>query len=119
LAFPVPDSETDCGEPITLSTIFRLPVCRVVFAGVKVTDTLQLLPGASVSSHPDLTANTGGDALSLSMLTAKPFFFLPAFVIVTVLGALVVPTTTVFPNTSELGLIVSFAEIGVGVAVGV
>jgi len=66
-----------------------------------------------------LTANTGGDALSLSMLTAKPFFFLPAFVIVTVLGALVVPTVTVFPNAIELGLNVSFSEIGVGVAVGV
>jgi len=95
------------------------PVCSVVSAGVNVTDTLQLFPGSSVSLHSDVTANTGGDALSLSMLTARPVFFLPAFLIVTVLGLLVVSTLTVFPNDSERGLIVSFSEIGVGVAVGV
>jgi len=90
-----------------------------VSGGVKVTDTLQLLPGASVFSHSDLTANTGGHAFQLSTLTARRIFFLPAFVIVTVLGALVFPTFTVFPNASEWGLMVSFAEVGVGVAVGV
>ena len=89
-----------------------------MFAGVKVTDTLQLLPGSSVFSHSDLTAN-GGDALSLSILTARPVFFVPAFLIVTVLGALVVPTTTVFPNASELGLNVSFSEIAIGAGLDV
>jgi len=84
-----------------LSKIMRVPVCRVVSAGVKVTDTLQLLPGASVFSHADFTANTDGDALSIAMLTARPFLFLSTFLIVTVLGVLVVPTVTPVPNFSE------------------
>lgn len=46
---------------------------------MKITDTLQLLPGMCVSAHPDVTVNTGGDAPSLSIFTAKPVFFLPAF----------------------------------------
>ena len=58
-AFPVPDSPTDCGEPVTLSKIIRLPLCGVVSDGLKVTDALQLLPGMSVSSHSDVTVNTG------------------------------------------------------------
>jgi hypothetical protein len=121
-AFPVPDSGTDCGEPVTLSLISRFALCGVVSGGVKVTDTLQLLPGMSdVSAHSDDTANADGDGdtLSPSMLTARPVFLLPAFLIVTVLGLLVFPTVTLFPNASEAGLIVSFSEIGVGVAVAV
>ena len=104
-----------------MSEIFRLPLCSFVSGGVKVTDTLQLLPGLSVL-HSDVTVNTDGDALSLSMFTAKftakPVFLLPAFLIVTVLALLVFPTVT-DPNASEAGLNVSFSEIGVGVAVGV
>jgi len=84
---------------------------------LKVTDALQLLPGVSVSLHSDVTANTGGDAVSLSMFTATPVFLLPTFLIVTVLDLLVVPTVT-DPNDSEAGLMVSFGS-GVGVAVDV
>src|SRR5579862_267545 len=117
-ALPVPESVTDCGDPITLSKIFRLPVCAVVSIGLKVTNALQLWPGASVS-HFDVTANTDGEAICISTLTAKPVFLLPAFLIVTLLGLLVVSTVTLFPNESELVLMISFSEIGVGVAVGV
>jgi len=99
---PVPDSPTDWGEPIALSLIVNSPLCSDVPVGVNITETLQLWPGASVSLHSDVTANTGGDAVSLSILTARPVFFLPAFLIVTVLGLLVVPTVTVFPNDSEV-----------------
>ena len=48
-AFPVPDSGTLCGELIALPKIIRLPLCGVAAGGVKVTDTLQLLPGSSVA----------------------------------------------------------------------
>jgi hypothetical protein len=118
-AFPVPDSPTVHGASVTLSKIFRLPLCGVVSVGLKVTDALQLLPGLRVFSHIDFTPNTDGDALSSMMLTAKPVFLLPAFLIVTVLALLVIPTVVLLPNTSEPGVIVSFSEIGAGVAVGV
>jgi hypothetical protein len=120
-AFPVPDSETDWGSPVTLSNIIRWPVCGIVSTGLKVTDTLQLLRGARVASHSDATVNTDGDALSVWMLTVRPFFFLPAFLILIVLAWLVVPNVTSSPNFSERGFIVSFSStrIGVAVAVGV
>lgn len=97
----MPDSETVCGAPIALSKIISVPVCDVVLVGLKVTDTLHFLPGASSSWHSDFTTNTDGGAVSISMLTARPFFFLPTFLIVTVLGLLVVPTVTSSPNFSE------------------
>src|SRR5271170_5450378 len=58
-ALPIPDNETDCGEPVALSTIIRMPVSAVVSStGLKVTETLQLLPGGSVFLHCDFTVNT-------------------------------------------------------------
>ena len=90
----------------------------MVSVGAKATDALQLLPGASVFLHSDFTTNTSDDVLSVMISTAK-VFFAPAFLIVTVLALLVVPTLVLFPNASESGLIVSFWSIGVGVAVGV
>jgi hypothetical protein len=48
---PVPDSPTTCGEWAALSKIIRLPVCGVSPDGLKVTNALQLLPGASVFLH--------------------------------------------------------------------
>src|SRR6202042_2373187 len=83
-AFPMPDSPTDCGEPVALSTILRLPVSAVVSSsGVKMTETLQLLPGPSVLSHCDFTVKTDGVAVSIVTLTAAPVFLLPLFLIVT------------------------------------
>ena len=62
----MPDSPTDCGEPVALSKIFRLPVSAVVSStGVKMTETLHFLPGASVLSHCDFTVKTDGDAVSI------------------------------------------------------
>lgn len=118
-AFPVPDNPTDCGDPAALSKIIRVAVCSVALGGEKVTETLQLFPGLSVFSHADFTVNTGGSALSLSTFTATPVFFLPLFLIVTLLALLVVPIFTLLPNDKEPGLIVSVPKIGVGVAVGV
>jgi hypothetical protein len=65
-ALPIPDNQTDCGEPVALSKIIRLPVSAVVSStGLKVTETLQCLPGANVLSHCDFTVNTDGAALSI------------------------------------------------------
>jgi hypothetical protein len=45
-AAPIPDSPTDCGAPVALSEILRLPVSAVVSStGVKMTATLHFLPG--------------------------------------------------------------------------
>jgi hypothetical protein len=118
-AFPVPESGTDCGEPVALSKTIRLPVSAVVSStGLKVTDTLQVLPGLSVFLHCDLTAKTEGDALSDSMVTGNPVFLLPSFLMVTVLGLLVFPMVAFVPKFTEVGLIDTIPT-GVGVAVGV
>ena len=118
-AFPIPDSPTDCGEPLALSKIIRLPVSAVVSStGLKVTDTLQLLPGLSVFLDRDLTANTDGDALSISTLTGTPVCLLPLFLMVTDLGLLVFPTVVLVPKLSEEGPTETIPT-GVGVAVGV
>ena len=101
------------------SKIIRVPVCAVVSGGVKVTDTLQLLPGSSVFAHSDFTVKTGGSALSLWMLTATPDFLPPSFLIVTLLALLVLSTVVLVPNDSEPGLILSLPATGVGVGVGV
>jgi hypothetical protein len=99
------------------------PATRCVFHPfyffVLAADALQLFPGLSVFSHSDFISNTDGEALSIAMLTARAVSPLPAFLIVTVLGLLVVPALTLSPNDSECGLIVSFSAIGVGVAVAV
>jgi hypothetical protein len=118
-AFPIPDSPTDCGEPIALSKIIKLPVSAVVSSsGVKMTDTLHFLPGASVLSHCDFTVKTDGDALSIVTVTAAPTFFLPLFLIVTCAALLGLPTAVFAPKFNDDGLIDSVPP-GVGVAVGV
>ena len=117
-AFPVPDNPTDCGDPAALSKIIRVAVCSVALGGEKVTETLHFLPGLSVFSHADFTVNTGGSALSLSTFTATPVFFLPLFLIVTLLALLVVPIFVLLPK-QRTGLDSQRPKIGVGVAVGV
>ncbi len=114
----MPDNPTDCGEPVALSTILRLPASAVVSSiGVKTTETLHFLPGASVLSHWDFTVKTDGAAVSISTLTAAPIFFLPLFLIVTLLALLGFPTAVLSPKFSDEGLIDSVP--GVAVAVGV
>jgi len=118
-AFPVPERGTDCGEPLALSKIIRLPVCAVVSStGLKVTESLQLLPGLSAFLHCDLTANTDGDAVAIVTVTGKPVFLVPSFLTVTVLGLLVFPTVVFVPKSTEDGLIDTIPT-GVGEAVGV
>ena len=114
----MPDNPTDCGEPVALSTILRLPVSAVVSStGVKTTETLHFLPGASVLSHCDFTVKTDGAAVSIVTFTAAPTFFLPLFLIVTLLALLGFPTAVLSPKFSDEGLIDSVP--GVAVAVGV
>jgi len=118
-AFPIPDNSTDCGEPVALLKIINMPVSAVVSStGLKVTETLQLLPGSSVFLHCEFTANTDGNAVSIVTLTGKPVFLLPSFVILTDLDLLVFPTAVFVPKSTEVGLIDTIPT-GVGVAVGV
>src|ERR1700685_153737 len=107
-AFPVAARPPVCGELAALSIIIRVPVCGEVSVGLKVTDTLQLFPGFRVFAHFDFSANTGFVTSSISTISAAPFLFLPLFLIVIVSGLLVFPTVTLFPNASELWLIVGF-----------
>src|SRR5271170_7625836 len=117
-AFPIPDNPTDCGEPVALSTIIRPPVSAVVSSiGVKTTDTLHFLPGASVLSHCDFTVKTDGDALSISTLTAAPVFLLPSFLIVTSLALLGFPISFLSPKLSDEGLTDTVPAVGVAVGV--
>src|SRR5271156_4645409 len=105
-ALPVPERLTLCGELGASSTIVRVPSCEMVLVGLKVTDTLQLLPGLRTFSHCDFIANCCGDALSIAILSGM-LRLRPEFVIVTVLGLLVVATRTLLPNASVSGWIVS------------
>jgi hypothetical protein len=116
-AFAIPDSPTDCGEPIALSKIITLPVSVVVSSvGVKMTDSLHFLLGASVSGHCDFSVKTDGDAVSIVTLTAAPVFLLPLFLIVMCLALLGLPTAVLSPKSSDEGLIYS-VPTGVAVAV--
>ena len=94
---PVPVSVIVCGDPVTLSKIISVPLCGVVFGGVNVTSTLQLLPGASVLWHCDLTAN-GGVAVSIWIIAERCELLLLAFLSEIFLGLLVFPTTVPVPN---------------------
>ena len=45
---PVPVSATDCGEPDALSAMLRVALFAPVETGLKVTESVQLAPAASV-----------------------------------------------------------------------
>lgn len=54
-AVPMPDRETACGLPLTLSLMLREATRPPVAVGVKVTFTVVLLPGVTViGSVPDV-----------------------------------------------------------------
>ena len=94
------------------------PYCAVVLGGVKVTETLQLFPGANVLMHWLLTAN-GATVVSpvIDMWILDLVELL--FVIVTDSAWLTLPTLVLFPNFKDLGLNLSLSGSGVGVGVGV
>ncbi len=94
------------------------PLCAVVSVGLKVTDTLQLLPGANVLMHWLLAAN-GAAAVSPVIDISSLDFFELSFLIVIFLALLTLPTSVLSPKFKESGLNVSVPTPGVGVAVGV
>ena len=117
-ALPVPDNETSCGAPDSSSLMVNCPLCGVVSAGLKITQTLQLLPGANDSMHSVVTEKgAAADSPVIDTLSAD-FLELP-FLIVTTLALLTEPTTVDSPKLTELGEISNLASTGVGVAVGV
>src|ERR1700684_703910 len=118
---PVPDSSTICGPPAALSIIVRVPTCGVVSVGLKVTDTLQLLPGLSFFRHCDFIAKAPGVTVSICTVRGRPVFFLPTFLITRVFGLLVFPTVVFVPNANTGGLRLGGkgAAVAVGVALGV
>ena len=101
-----------------MSKIIRLPLCGVVSAGLKVTETLQLFPGANVLMHWLLTAN-GATVVSpvIDMWILDLVELL--FVIVTDSAWLRLPTLVLLPNFKDLGLNLSLSGSGVAVGVGV
>ena len=96
-ALPVPDRRRICGAPATSSLMINSPVCCEVSGGAKVTETLQLFPGANVVMHCLLTAK-GAAAVSPVIVMAIPDFFELPFLIITSLGLLTEPTLVYFPN---------------------
>ncbi len=90
----------------------------MVSVGLKVTETLQLFPGANVLLHWLLTAN-GAAVVSPVIDTSSLDFFGLSFLIVTDFALLVLPTRVLSPKFKESGLNVSVPTPGVGVAVGV
>jgi hypothetical protein len=84
---------------------------------VKVTETLQLFPGANVLMHWLLTANGAAVVSPVIDMWILDFFEL-LFSIVTD-SALLTLLTVCFPNFKDLGLNLSLSGSGVAVAVGV
>jgi hypothetical protein len=94
------------------------PICAVVSVGLKVTETLQLSPGANGVLHWVVAAN--GAAVEPPVIdTVIADFFELLFLIFTVFGSLTELTFVDLPNFTDLGEISSFALTGVAVAVGV
>src|ERR1035437_4454663 len=116
--FPVPDSGICCGAPASLSLMVNSPYCAVVLGGVKVTQTLQLFPGANVLMHWLLTANGATVVSPVIDMCILDLFELP-FVLVTDSALLTLPTLVFLPNFKDLGLNLSLSGSGVGVGVGV
>jgi len=94
------------------------PLCAVVSVGLKVTETLQLFPGANDVMHWLVTAN-GAAADSRVIITVILDFLELSFLIVTVLGLLTELTMVDLPNFTDLGENASSGSTGVGVADGV
>src|SRR5271155_504397 len=115
---PVPESGIFCGAPSSLSLIVNCAFCAVVFVGENVTETLQLLPGASDVMHSLVTVNGDGADSPVIITLTVVFFGLP-FLIVTVLGLLTASTAVLLPNFTDFGEISSLTSTGVAVAVGV
>jgi hypothetical protein len=91
---PVPLSPIDCGLPVALSVIEIEAVRAPPAVGVKVADTEQFAPAASVAGlagqvFADMAKSPG--LAPASTKPAKLIGLLPVFVIVTLCAALVVP----------------------------
>ena len=114
----MPDSGIICGAPIASSWTIKFPLCGVLSVGSKVTETLQVFPGANALMHWVLTAN-GAEVVSPVIVTVIFELFELAFLIFTFLGLLILSTLVVLPKFSDLGENVSLPAPGVGVAVGV
>ena len=114
---PVPESGTICGAPDALSLTINAPVCKVSSLGLKVTSTLQLLPGFKVLAHCFATANGAPVVVSLVTTTSIPECFESVFLIVTSF-LLVLPILVLSPKLTGFGLNDSIPK-GVGVDVGV
>ena len=117
-ALPVPDSGIFCGSPVSSSLTINSPLCAMVSVGLKVTETLQLFPGANDVLHWLVTAN-GAAADSVVTITVILDFLEAPFLIVTVLGLLTELTMVDLPNFTDLGENASSGSTGVGVADGV
>src|SRR5436309_2360659 len=96
VAVPVPVAATFCGLPVPLLVTVIVAPRAPTAAGVKVTAMPQLAPGFNVVQLVD-TANSNGALLTtLATVTAVP----PVLLTVTVLAALVAPTSS-GPKSSD------------------
>jgi hypothetical protein len=94
----------------------RLGVLSTMVRHREFTDALQLCPSLRLLAFQCLE-HRRRRALRLDVYRQTSSS--AAFLIVTVLGLLLVPTGTLLPNASECGLMLSFTWIGVDVPVGV
>jgi hypothetical protein len=91
---PVPLSEAVCGDPAALSATLTVAVKAEPESGVKVTETVQFVPAASVVPQLVVSAKSAGLAparVMPEMVSAA----LPVLERVSVCGAVVLPTLVV------------------------
>lgn len=86
---PLPESATICGLPAALSAMRSVPVRVPVAVGVKVTFTLQAVPGGSVAGKPHVFVWVKSPE---AVMVISPKLLLPVLLMVTICGLLEVPT---------------------------
>jgi hypothetical protein len=106
--------------------IVSTAVCGEVSGGLKVTDTLQFLPGLRLFLHDFLIANALDDTVSPEIFKIAPVFFLPSFLSVSDFGLLVSPVPLMEMTGVDVGvgvdvrvIVVVAVCVAVAVAVGV
>jgi hypothetical protein len=86
-ASPTPVKATVCGEPLALSVIVSVPVRAPTAVGVKVTETMQLAPAATLA--PQVLVCAKSPEAAIEVTANAP---VPGLDRVSVWAALVVPT---------------------------
>jgi hypothetical protein len=107
---PIPLSVTSCGDPVALSATLTVADFPLPETGVKVTDTVQLAPGARVDPQVLVSAKSSA-CTPVTAIDVNATLALLALVIVTVWALDAAPTGSV-PKASKVALNFTTGVVG-------